>query len=265
MTEEYLEQKEILKHAIKKKLNYRKIECNSDDPRAEHDYDGIPQTFKVEYDGLEMSGFNNSRYENMELLSRFKNYMERGGDDRNPYHYVPICWKGSINIYRIGFGYQTDGSIELEGEYAGADTYEIIMRTILLQNPHLLASMKAKDEIIEKEINDDLSILKKENPDYETSKIITKFKRDYSLVQELKKKHKKCQICEFTFKKKNGENYNETHHIIPLSKNGKDEKINTLVLCANCHRQLHYADVNISKIFQNKISINGIQKEIKND
>lgn len=119
------------------------------------------------------------------------------------------------------------------------------------------------DQAIEEEIKNDLSLLIKDIPDYKKSEMITRFKRNHKLRSELKQKYKECMICGFTFKKKSGEPYNEIHHIISLAKNGKDEAINTLVLCANCHRQLHYADVDISRILcSNKIIVNGIEKKI---
>lgn len=118
---------------------------------------------------------------------------------------------------------------------------------------------KKKDEEI---LLDDLKDLIDNDSKFESTKIINKFKRDYSVIKSKKGKHKECQLCGFTFKKKNGENYNEIHHIIPLSKNGKDAEINTLVLCANCHAQLHYANVDLSEFIKGIIKINGIQKKI---
>lgn len=52
-----------------------------------------------------------------------------------------------------------------------------------------------------------------------------------------------CQICNFRFRKRDGNAYYECHHIIPLSKGGGNADSNLLVLCANHHRELHYADV----------------------
>jgi hypothetical protein len=50
----------------------------------------------------------------------------------------------------------------------------------------------------------------------------------------------KCQLCSFTFEKRDGEPYFEIHHL--------DAKLghhphNLLVLCANCHAQLEHAAV----------------------
>lgn len=122
---------------------------------------------------------------------------------------------------------------------------------------------KKKDEI---DFKNDLDELIENDPNaaaFESVKILNQFKRDYSLICRKKASYKNCQICGFTFKKKNGDSYNEIHHVIPLSKNGKDAEINTLVLCANCHRQMHYASVDISRFFDGVITINGVDKKIR--
>jgi len=213
------------------------------------------------YDGFDMSGYGSSRYHNMEIISRFKDYMVKM-DDRDPLHVFPIFWKGGGEIVKVGQGYGHDCSIVSVQDVSAWSTDKIILECILLQNPQILEHMEIQDKNIEEEIKSDLDQLIDIDSKYEKTEIIKKFKRDYFLVKEMKEKHKKCQLCGFTFKKKNGENYNETHHIIPLSKNGKDCKINTLVVCANCHRQLHYAKVDISQVLQNIILINGKSKNI---
>lgn len=50
----------------------------------------------------------------------------------------------------------------------------------------------------------------------------------------------RCQICGFTFRKRNGEPYFEVHHVDP---EGGHQPQNLLVLCANCHAQMEHADV----------------------
>lgn len=48
----------------------------------------------------------------------------------------------------------------------------------------------------------------------------------------------KCQVCSFTFEKRNGETYFEIHHLDPEI--GHHPK-NLLVVCANCHAQFEHA------------------------
>ena len=222
---------------------------------------------EMKYDGFDMSGFNSAHFHNLNLIGRFEDYMSplNHGDWRNPRFVIPTFWKGSCDLLSIpccnGYGEKEVSKLE---ELTSESTEEIIFKTIVMQNPDILKDLgddedKKNFEEFERDLND----LIDKDSNFKSSKVINSFKRNLGMVRELKNKHKKCQICGFTFKKKNGENYNETHHIIPLSENGKDEKINTLVLCANCHRQLHYAEVDITKILQGKIKINGEWKQIE--
>lgn len=55
----------------------------------------------------------------------------------------------------------------------------------------------------------------------------------------------KCQICGYTFETATGELYCECHHLEYLAHQGLDVSKNMLVVCANCHRQMHYGKVRI--------------------
>jgi len=50
----------------------------------------------------------------------------------------------------------------------------------------------------------------------------------------------RCQLCSFTFEKRDGEPYFEVHHLDPAV--GHHPK-NLLVVCPNCHAQLEHARV----------------------
>jgi len=52
--------------------------------------------------------------------------------------------------------------------------------------------------------------------------------------------HGKCQICDFTFKKRDGKPYFEIHHLEP---DKGHHPMNVLVICPNCHAQLENATV----------------------
>lgn len=76
------------------------------------------------------------------------------------------------------------------------------------------------------------------------------------LLGEMYKGH--CQVCDFTFLKKDKNPYYEIHHIEPSYSNHPK---NLILLCANCHRQFEYAQVGrylnddgwlIEVIFNNK-------------
>jgi len=50
----------------------------------------------------------------------------------------------------------------------------------------------------------------------------------------------KCQLCSFTFEKRNGETYFEIHHLDPRIGHHPS---NLLLVCANCHAQFEHAKV----------------------
>lgn len=57
-----------------------------------------------------------------------------------------------------------------------------------------------------------------------------------------------CQICGVEgFEKKSGGRYVEAHHLQELHRLAPGSLVseNVLIVCANCHRKLHYADVEV--------------------
>ena len=128
--------------------------------------------------------------------------------------------------------------------------------------------LKEQDEEFIKTLDpseqEDFSQLKDKQP---LSKTILYFKRNRNIVEQLKELYQnKCQICQFTFKKDNGENYSETHHLIPLGQNGEDDIKNLIVVCPNCHKKLHYAkkekyDIKYKEEHYNLIKDNSLGEE----
>lgn len=53
-----------------------------------------------------------------------------------------------------------------------------------------------------------------------------------------------CQLCETPapFKDKKDNPYLESHHIVWLSRRGKDSIENSIALCPNCHKKMHVVD-----------------------
>lgn len=53
-----------------------------------------------------------------------------------------------------------------------------------------------------------------------------------------------CELCsnKAPFVKEDGMPFLETHHITPLARGGPDTVINTVALCPNCHRRLHFGE-----------------------
>jgi len=83
---------------------------------------------------------------------------------------------------------------------------------------------------------------------------VKRIKRSAKLRNLMGQKHNyKCQICGFTFKKKNGDFYFEAAHITPMASRQRavDTPNNILILCPNHHKMLDHGD-NLIKIIDNK-------------
>lgn len=75
--------------------------------------------------------------------------------------------------------------------------------------------------------------------------LTARYSHDPYIAKETKERaHGVCQLCgqPGPFKDKNGQPYLECHHIIWLSRGGKDTLENTVALCSNCHRRMHILD-----------------------
>ena len=83
---------------------------------------------------------------------------------------------------------------------------------------------------------------KNATPEKRASAII-QYKRD-NYISELAKREAKgiCQLCgkQAPFNTTDGKPYLESHHIVWLSEGGSDTIDNTVAVCPNCHRKLHY-------------------------
>jgi hypothetical protein len=93
--------------------------------------------------------------------------------------------------------------------------------------------------------------------------------RPTSISKALKKKlGYTCQICGIEgFEKKSGGRYAEAHHLLELHKLLPGSLIteNILIVCANCHRKLHYADVEVNVLTPTtlEITINGTSYHVQ--
>jgi 5-methylcytosine-specific restriction endonuclease McrA len=73
----------------------------------------------------------------------------------------------------------------------------------------------------------------------------------------------RCQICGFTFRKRDGEPYFEVHHVDPEAGHHPQ---NLLVLCANCHAQMEHAEVAVKRDEQGwvvAVVINGKERTVR--
>jgi hypothetical protein len=97
----------------------------------------------------------------------------------------------------------------------------------------------------------------KENPPSTSDQYVKRYERDTTLVRLLKElRGNACQLCGYTFRKSDGEYYSECHHMDSLANGGLDVSKNMLILCANCHRRIHYAKISIIEHNIKEIIIN---------
>jgi hypothetical protein len=76
-------------------------------------------------------------------------------------------------------------------------------------------------------------------------RVVYEPERDTDLAEQVKRQRRGiCQVCGVPpFRTRTGAEYSEAHHIDLLAEGGPDTAENMLVLCANCHCKLQFANV----------------------
>ncbi len=106
-------------------------------------------------------------------------------------------------------------------------------------------------DLLRKSVSAEISKLKKDPTLLrKIQKNIEVFERPNHITNAVKKtRGYKCQLCGTDgFGMKNGRKYCEVHHLFHLSVNPPPECLeatHVVVLCATCHRRMHYANVGI--------------------
>ncbi|MCU7196714.1 HNH endonuclease [Turicibacter sanguinis] len=115
------------------------------------------------------------------------------------------------------------------------------MITVEQYNKELELTLNDIQHLSDAEIND--RILKSDKPEVIT--IVSKtYKRNPEVVvATLRRAKGYCEKCGSKapfIRKSDNTPYLEVHHKIPLSEGGNDNLKNTIALCPNCHRELHF-------------------------
>lgn len=175
------------------------------------------------------------------------------------------------------FGFKKAGFNRITGAVQLAEFCDVLLENggIKVYDPYYIDVVNYGEKlIIENEVRDkikeeiDRGFFEDLTPNLTPKKrkiVISSIIRNAKLPNKLKRLYdSKCQICGFTFKKKNGDYYSEVHHIIPLGESGSDLVNNMVVICSNCHSQVTYAETKLGKLAENKreIFINGEKKFI---
>ena len=98
-------------------------------------------------------------------------------------------------------------------------------------------------EVATKSENELVKLLKKQREVRINNVLSKQYYRDPVVkTYTLKRANGRCDLCgkyaPFTTKK--GEPYLESHHVKHLENDGLDSISNTVALCPNCHKKLHY-------------------------
>lgn len=90
---------------------------------------------------------------------------------------------------------------------------------------------------------------------------VKRVKRNRTIVEKMKEKYEnKCQICGFTFQKKDGTYYSEVTHIKPIKTRdrGVDAPSNLMVMCPNHHKMHDLGSLKIVSTTEYEFEIDGV-------
>lgn len=84
----------------------------------------------------------------------------------------------------------------------------------------------------------------------------------YVVAEVLDRANGVCERCDSPApfeRKKDGSPYLEVHHKTRLADGGKDTVQNAVALCPNCHRELHFGAINITKRYTGQAGERGVE------
>lgn len=147
-----------------------------------------------------------------------------------------ILFKNKLKNFRDGFT-----------QINNTDFLETLIKLRDIYNPHkILDDEESKiNKIKELSKHDRLNLIKSYNvkPEKTITTTVTFKRNPYVIVEILLRANGKCERCKNEapfFRDKDGSQYLEVHHIVPLAENGDDTIENAIALCPNCHRHAHY-------------------------
>lgn len=115
-----------------------------------------------------------------------------------------------------------------------------------------------EEEILDQLFGDDTSSDVGGATEEQKTYVVQVRKRNAKAVAALKRLYAyTCQVTAgtYTFKKANGDQYVEVHHLLPLGSGGADDPRNMIVVSALVHKMLHYAIVEPDPIDLSRIEL----------
>lgn len=141
------------------------------------------------------------------------------------------------------------------------------IKDLALKIINSLAENKSKTttkvtDVTQNKQGDHISVLRNEIHElYKKRATVDIYNRSNKIKQDtLERANGICELCneEAPFFTKERKPFLEVHHIIALSNEGVDDMSNTVALCPNCHRKMHYGDLSRTeeeKIFEKLIKV----------
>jgi predicted HNH restriction endonuclease len=125
-------------------------------------------------------------------------------------------------------------------------------RTLKHYSPKLQSARSNVDEV--RALNQAYATATPKVKQYLTRRV----ERDLAIGGKVKELNKYiCQLCgAHPFVTRTGRPYAEAHHIVPLHKleSGSLASHNVVCLCPNCHRRMHYGNVELENATENEIT-----------
>ncbi len=146
-----------------------------------------------------------------------------------------LCRNFQMGVKNLIIIFKSEG-LEIEPNPNGRVKKEILLNLIA---PKLDYSEKNKNKILE-ELEEKINNI--DETVYAKSVVLNQFIRSEQIREFAKiRANGICELCETNapFKDKYGKPYLESHHIVYLSKGGRDSIENVAALCPNCHRKIH--------------------------
>ncbi|WP_223549270.1 HNH endonuclease signature motif containing protein [Pseudomonas sp. A-B-19] len=152
----------------------------------------------------------------------------------------PLNVKGSGNAWLIR-NLRLDSSFNDGGDF-GLPSPTVRLNDVKSEFEDLLHNSRfLSDEELEKK--------SREFPDQPIKLAVTSFvyqRNPYVVLRALQRANGVCEHCFSAapfIRNSDGSPYLEVHHKIPLAQGGKDTFENTVALCPNCHRLMHFGPI----------------------
>jgi 5-methylcytosine-specific restriction endonuclease McrA len=147
----------------------------------------------------------------------------------------------------LSLKYKEPWSCLMINHVPNSEVDDVISQVLKITNGEISNSLNFEREIqqLTPDVLKKRALSAKPLPEKQKTETYTYFRNRFVMAYAKKRANGVCQLCNLPapFNDSNGEPYLETHHIVWLSKGGKDTIENTVALCPNCHRKMHILDL----------------------